>query len=78
MKSLDEDLESQLARQGEQECELVACERPKVWAALKGTAEERTSLTGAAGGGPSGAPASTSASGMVPTHGMRQVEQFTG
>ena len=50
MKALDEDLESQLARQGDQECELVASARPKGWAALKGTAEERTSLTGWAQG----------------------------
>ena len=59
MKALDEDLESQLARQGDQECELVANARPKAWAALKGTAEERTSLTGGPAAVRPGPPAST-------------------
>ena len=66
MKPLDEDLESQLARQGDDECELVACTRPKPWGSLRGTAEERTSLTGGAAASTPGPQASTSASGVAP------------
>jgi hypothetical protein len=53
-----EDIETQLAN-GQQDCELVSTSRPN-WQGLKGSAEERTRLTGASSYAFSGPKASSS------------------